>query len=79
MVQSSALSHWPDLCSDEGNNNKDIMMLPNNMSLNMFDMALQEKIALSDDFNQQPMNTLKLLLNETISHHFYNFHSSVNI
>ena len=42
-------------------------------------MAFQEKIALSDDLNQQPMNTLKLLLNESISHHFHNFHSSVNI
>ena len=49
MVQSDALSRRPDLCPDEDTDNKDIVMLPDNMFLNLIDMDLQEKIAMSED------------------------------
>jgi transposase InsO family protein len=65
MVQSDALSRRPDLCPDEDNDNEDIIMLPDNMFLNLIDVNLQEKIALSNDLDGTAAEALKLLLNKT--------------
>jgi Integrase zinc binding domain len=62
MVQSDALSRWPDLCPDEDNDNEYIIMLPDNMFLNLIDTNLQEKIATSNDFDGNATEALKLLL-----------------
>ena len=62
MVQSNALSQQPDLCPDEDKDNEDIIMLPANMSLNLIDVDLQEKIAMSNDLDGNVAEALKLLL-----------------
>ena len=40
-------------------------MLPNSMFLNLIDTALQDKIANSNDLDQQAIDALKFLLNDT--------------
>jgi hypothetical protein len=40
-------------------------MLPDNMNLNLIDVNLQEKIALSKDLDGTAAEALKLLLNKT--------------
>ena len=62
MIQSDALSRRPDLCPEEDNDNEDIVMLPNDMFLNLIDVDLQEKIAISDDLDGNAAEALKLLL-----------------
>ena len=53
MVQSDALSQRPDLCPDEDNDNKDIVMLPDEMFVNLIDTDLQERIAIANDLESQ--------------------------
>ena len=48
MVQSDALSQRPDLCPDDDTDNENMTMLPDNMFLNLIDMDLQQKIAMTD-------------------------------
>ena len=67
MVQSDALSRQPDLCPDEDNDNEDIVMLPDSMFLNLIDTALQDKIANADDLDQQAIDALNSLLNDTLT------------
>ena len=67
MVQSDALSRRPDLCPDEDNNNEDIVMLPDSMFLNLIDTALQDKIANANDLDQQAIDALNSLLNDTLT------------
>jgi hypothetical protein len=62
MVQSDALSRRPDLCPDNDTDNEDILMLPENMFLNLIDLDLQRKIAVSDDLDGSAAEALKLLL-----------------
>ena len=62
MVQSDTLSRRPDLCPDEDNDNEDIIMLPDNMFLNLINVDLQEKIAMSNDLDGNEAEALKLLL-----------------
>jgi transposase InsO family protein len=62
MAQSDALSRRPDLCPDEDTNNEDITMLPDNLFVNLVDVDLQERIALSDDLDGMAAEALKLLL-----------------
>ena len=62
MVQSDALSRQPDLCPDEDNNNKDIVMLPNEMFVNLIDTDLQERIAIANDLDGNAAEALNLLL-----------------
>ena len=64
MVQSDALSRRPDLCPEEDNDNQDIVMLPDDMFLNLIDLELQRKIAISDDLDGNAAEALKLLLEE---------------
>ena len=62
MVQSDALSRRPDLCPDDDTDNKNMIMLPDNMFLNLIDMDLQQKIAMPDDLDGSAAEALKLLL-----------------
>ena len=63
MIQSDALSRRPDLCPENNNDNKDIIMLPNDLFLiNLIDLELQKKIAISDDLDGNAAEVLKLLL-----------------
>ena len=67
MVQSDALSRRPDLCPDEDNDNEDIIMLPDSMFLNLLNTTLQDKIASADDLDQQAIDALNSLLNNTLT------------
>ena len=62
MVQSDALSRRPDLCPDNETDNENMIMLPDNMFLNLIDMDLQQKIAMTDDLDGSVAEALKLLL-----------------
>ena len=62
MVQSDALSQRPDLCPDEDNDNKDIVMLPDEMFVNLINIDLQERIAIAKDLDGNAAEVLKLLL-----------------
>ena len=62
MVQSDALSRRPDLCPDEDNDNKNIVMLPDEMFVNLIDTDLQERIAIANDLDRNAAEVLKLLL-----------------
>ena len=67
MVQSEALSRRPDLCPDDDNDKEDIVMLPNSMFLNLIDTTLQDKIANANDLDQQAIDVLNSLLNDTLT------------
>ena len=62
MVQSDALSRRPDLCPEEDNDNKDIVMLPDELFVSLIDTDLQERIAMADDLDRNAAEALKLLL-----------------
>ena len=62
MIQSDALSRQPELCPENDNDNKDIIMLPDDLFLNLIDLELQKKIAISDDLDGNTAEALKLLL-----------------
>ena len=51
MVQSDALSQWPDICPDNDTENENMIMLPDNMFLNLIDMDLQQKTASNDGWS----------------------------
>ena len=67
MVQSDTLSRRPDLCPDEDNDNEDIIMLPDSMFLNFINTTLQDKIANADNLDQQAIDALNSLLNDTLT------------
>ena len=62
MVQSDALSWRPDLCPEEDNDNKDIVMLPDELFVSQIDTDLQERIAMADNLDGNAAEALKLLL-----------------
>jgi len=62
MIQSDALSRRPDLCPEEDTDNKDIVMLPEEMFVNLIDVDLQERIAAANDLDGNAAEMLRLLL-----------------
>ena len=63
MVQSNALSQWPDLCPEKNLDNEDMVMLPQEMFIKLIDMDLQDRIADSNNLdNMAAVEALKLLL-----------------
>ena len=62
MIQSDALSRRPDLFPENDNDNEDIIMLPDDLFLNLIDLELQKKIAISDDLDGNAAEALKFLL-----------------
>ena len=62
MIQSDTLSRRPDPCPENNNDNEDIIILPDDLFLNLIDLELQKKIAISDDLDGNAAEALKLLL-----------------
>ena len=62
MIQSDALSRRPDLCPDEDTDNKDIIVLPDDLFISLIDDSLQQRIANSTDFDGIATEALKILL-----------------
>ena len=67
MILSDALSRRPDFCPDEDHDNEDVVMLPDHMFLQLIDLDLQQKIALSDTLDQQALDALTFLLNDSLT------------
>ena len=44
MVISDTLSHWPDLCQEENDNN-DMTLLPDTLFVGAIDLALKDLLA----------------------------------
>ena len=51
MILSDALSQRPDLCPDEDSDNKDIVMLPDDLFVNLIDADHQREIAESNMYD----------------------------
>ena len=62
MVQSDALSRRPDLCPEEDNDNKDVVMLPETVFIDLIDEGLQRRIAKANDLDKDAMDALQFLL-----------------
>ena len=41
MIQSDALSQWPDFIPDKDTDNEDIVVLPDNLFIQLLDVDLQ--------------------------------------
>ena len=67
ILQSDALSQWPDLCPDDDTDNENMIMLLDNMFLSLIDMDLQQKIAMTDDLDGSAAEALKLLLETALT------------
>jgi len=63
MIQSNALSQWPDHCPAEDNNNDDMILLPDNLFIYLIDVDLQERITNIDTMDKDAETSLLLLLN----------------
>ena len=62
MILSDTLSRRPDHCPEEDNDNKDVVMLPDRLFLNLLHIDLQTEIAKSTNYNFDIANILKSLL-----------------
>ena len=61
MVISDTLSHRPDLCQDENDNN-DMMLLPDTLFVGAIDLALKDILATAgrnDSITRHALQTLK--------------------
>jgi len=63
MIQSDALSRWPDHYPEEDNDNKDMILLPENLFINLIDIDLQRWIAKVNSMDKDTKTALLLLLN----------------
>ena len=64
MVQSDALSRWPDFTPEEDTDNENVVMLPETIFVNLIDTELQERILTCKKFDSDAMEALKVLLEE---------------
>src|SRR5271170_1896204 len=87
MYQSDALSRRPDLIPDEDHDNKNVTQLPDNLFLNLLDLALQGQIlenGKTDDFlttfsiNDPPFGTATDWMMETIDNALTIFYKDRN-
>jgi len=63
MIQSDALSQWPDHCPEEDNDKEDMILLPENLFINLIDIDLQQQIAKVNSMDKDTETALLLLLN----------------
>ena len=64
MVQSDALSRWPDFTLENDNDNEDITMLPENLFIHLIDTNLQNRIAECKDMDKDTTEALITLLDQ---------------
>ena len=62
MVLSDALSRRLDLCPENDNNNKDVVVLPESLFMNLIDVDLQQQIADASELDANAAEVLKALL-----------------
>ena len=63
MIQLDALSRRPDHCPEEDNDNKDMVLLPENLFINLIDIDLQRQIAEVNSLDKDAKTALLLLSN----------------
>jgi len=68
MFLADALLRRPNMIPDENHDNKDIVLLPDNLFINLINMELQEKIANSTDMDIDATDALKVLLEQALTH-----------
>jgi len=64
MIQSDTLSQRHDLCSEEDNDNQDIVVLSDKLFINLVDLELQKKILSSEDYDTEATDVIKLLIED---------------
>ena len=64
MVQSDALSRWPDFIPEEDTDNEDLIMVLETLFMNLINMELQEQILNCKRLDSDTMKALKTLLEE---------------
>ena len=62
MIQSDALSRRPDFIPEKDQDNKDRILLSEDMFINLMDMDLQDRIANTDKYDYDVKTALELLL-----------------
>jgi hypothetical protein len=64
MVQSNALSRWPDYGTNNWIEEEDKVVLPDNLFINLLDTELQEQILNGKELDLDIKNTIKTLIEE---------------
>ena len=64
MIQSDALSCWPDFIPDKDTDNEDIVMLPDNLFIQLLDVNLQRRIANTHDCDEEVTKALTTMLEQ---------------
>ena len=62
-ILADALSRRPNLCPDEPDN-KDMIMLPDHLLVNLIDIDLQNRIASANDLDFDAIEAVKALLEQ---------------
>jgi hypothetical protein len=64
MVQSDALSRWPDYGTDEQIEEEDKVVLPDNLFINLLNTELQERILNGKELDLDVKNAIETLMEE---------------
>jgi hypothetical protein len=64
MVQSDALSRWPDYGTNEQIEEEDKVVLPDNLFINLLDTELQEQILNGKELDLNVKNAIETLMEE---------------
>ena len=64
MIQSDSLSRRPDHCLDSDEDNKETIMLPDQLFVNLIDLDFQKRIAESRKLDKEVADALKTILDE---------------
>jgi hypothetical protein len=64
-IQANSLSWRPDLCP-QGTDNKDVIVLPKHLFVNLIDMKLQKKIANAKNMDYDAAEAIKELLEQDL-------------
>ena len=67
MIQSDALSRRPDFILKEDHDNKDRILLSENMFINLVDVDLQDRIAKAKSYDFDVKNALEMLLEKGLN------------
>ena len=67
MTQADALSRRSDHCPKDDHDNKDIILLPNNLFVNLLDLELQDQILKAMDLDFDVSSALEKLLDGELS------------
>ena len=62
MILSDTLSWWPDFVPEKDTDNEDIVLLPDQLSINLINIELQWEIANTDNLDINTTATIMLLL-----------------